>query len=348
MAIASSSPRNASARRAAQRPVSATTARAAVLLKAVLEVLNEAGGALPVKEMLATVESRLELTAFDLEFYENSGKVRWQTLIDFFAINFSKAGFIAKRQGQWSLTPEGRTVLSLPAEELFAQATRAYREWRARRRIEKAVEGARRLAAVGTASAAPVNAVPVDVAPVHASSRSDSAAAAAAPAPAASKASVQAAAEADARTEMERFIRAMTPYGFQHLIAALLRAMGYTIPFESAPGADGGTDILAYRDPLGARTPHIRVQVKHRKDKARREEVAALRGIIRQQREIGLFVSSSGFTADAVREARNGAVQIELLDWSGVVDRWLTHYERMSWEDRSLLRLRPVYFPACG
>src|SRR5688572_1652052 len=142
MTSASPSPRNASARRAAQRPMSATTARAAVLLKAVLEVLSEAGGPLPVKEMLATVESRLELTAFDLEFYEKSGKVRWQTLIDFFAINFSKAGFIEKRQGQWSLTPKGGTVLSLPAEELFAQATRAYREWRARRRIEKAVEGA--------------------------------------------------------------------------------------------------------------------------------------------------------------------------------------------------------------
>jgi len=86
-------------------------------------------------------------------------------------------------------------------------------------------------------------------------------------------------AEGDARSEIEQHVKALGPYEFQNLIAALLRAMSYTTPFVAPTGSDGGTDILAYPDPLGAQTPHIRVQVKRRQSqKTTREEIAALRG----------------------------------------------------------------------
>jgi restriction system protein len=123
--------------------------------------------------------------------------------------------------------------------------------------------------------------------------------------------------------------------------------MGYSTPFIAPTGPDGGTDILAYPDPIGAKTPHIRVQVKHRpSQRATREEVAALRGVIRQDREIGLFVSSSGFTSDAIREARHGGVHIELMNLEGLLDRWLNFYERLSEDDKGHLRLRRVFFLA--
>lgn len=121
--------------------------------------------------------------------------------------------------------------------------------------------------------------------------------------------------------------------------------MSYTTPFVAPTGPDGGTDILAYPDPIGAKTPHIRVQVKHRQSqKATREKIAALRGIIRGDREIGLFVSSGGFTSEATREARSGGVHIELMDLAKFLKQWLTFYERVPEEDKSLLRLRRVYF----
>ena len=44
----------------------------------------------------------------------------------------------------------------------------------------------------------------------------------------------------------------MPPYQFQDLVAALLRAMGYHVAWVAPPGKDGGTDIVAYTDPLGA------------------------------------------------------------------------------------------------
>jgi restriction system protein len=321
-AVQAAAPPNDEQPRPALRPLPRAAARASVLLKAALEALDEAGGTMWFDEMLAAVAKRIELTPFDNEVYEKTGKVRWQSLIEFFSINFSKAGLIAKKRGQWTLTPEGRTALFLPAEDILAKAVQAYEDWKAVQPIAEPADARRRVAAVGTASAGPAGTE--------------------------TRSLLRETAEADAGAEMEWFVKSMAPYDFQDLIAALLRAMGYTISFVSPPGVDGGTDILAYPDPVGARTPHIRVQVKHRADKVGREEVAALRGIIRQNREIGLFVSSGGFTPDAVREARSGAVHMELLDWKGVVDKWLAHYERMPWEDRSLLRLRPVYFLAAG
>ena len=152
-------------------------------------------------------------------------------------------------------------------------------------------------------------------------------------------------AQSDARSEIDEYVAALDPYEFQELVAAMLRGIGFTIRHIAPRGPDGGTDILAYSDPLGAKPPHIRVQVKHRPNtKATREEVAALRGIIRADREIGLFVSSGGFTSHAASEARNGTVHIELLDLDEMLDRWITHYPNLSEEDRGRLRLTPVYF----
>ena len=47
-----------------------------------------------------------------------------------------------------------------------------------------------------------------------------------------------------------------------------------------------------------------------------------------------------------MREARTGGVHIELMDLDGFLKQWLTYYERVSEEDKGLLRLRCVYFLA--
>ena len=219
------------------------------------------------------------------------------------------------------LTPEGEAALKLPAPELLEEAIRRYRAW-------KASQPGEADAPVQDDRPAPAG---DDEPPVEQTER----------------AFVLETAQSEARSEIEEYVWKLGPYDFQELVAALLRGMGYTTRYIARPGADGGTDILAYPDPIGARTPHLRVQIKHRsKEKATREEIAALRGIIRQDREIGLFVSSLGFTSNAVSEARNGAVHIELMVLDELLDSWVAHYDRLSEEDRGLLRLRPVYFLA--
>jgi restriction system protein len=294
--------------------------RAAVFIKAAFQALDAAGGSLPLRDVKREVAQRVQLTEHDLHTYEKTGYVRWESVLHFYSIDCVKAGFIRKTGGRWHLTPEGKSVMALPAEQILDKAMRAYREWRAAQPPRGPAES------VGVLSEPEA-----DPEAVERTERS----------------LVFERAEGEAFAEIEEYIRAMVPNDFQEAVAALLRGMGYATPFEASGGPDGGTDILAYPDPIGAKTPHIRVQVKHRpSSKASRDEIAALRGIIRQDREIGLFVSSSGFTSEAVREARSGATHIELMDLDRFLDQWIAHYERMTEEDKSKLRLRRVFFLA--
>jgi uncharacterized protein YdaU (DUF1376 family) len=148
-------------------------------------------------------------------------------------------------------------------------------------------------------------------------------------------------ARAEARAEQKAHIAAKDPYEAQTLVADLLQAMGH-VTAVAPPGADGGTDILAYPGPFGAGTPHLRVQVKHRSARATREEIAALRGILAPEREIGLFVSFGGFTAPGRRES--GTPHIRLIDLDDFLDLWIAHYDALSEAARDRLPLAPVWF----
>lgn len=298
-----------------------TKDRAALFIKAALEALHAAGGSLPLREVKAAVAAKIEFTPDDLKVYEKTGYVRWESILHFYSIDCVKAGFILKHRGQWHLTPEGEAVLSLPAGDLLDKALRAYRQWKANRPPEPDAPARETL---------PEAASVFEQAAVE-------------------RSFVFERAEADARAEIEDYLANLGPYELQDVVAALLRGMGYTTPFIAPKGPDGGTDILAYPDPLGAQTPHIRVQVKHRArsgQKATREEIASLRGILRQDREMGLFVSTAGFTSDAVREARQGGVHIDLMDLNGLLEKWTGFYDRLTEEDKGHLRLRRVFFLA--
>lgn len=146
--------------------------------------------------------------------------------------------------------------------------------------------------------------------------------------------------------EIEQAVAAMSAFQFQDLVAALLRGMGYYTPVIAKPGPDGGTDVLAYRDPLGAHPPHIRVQVKHRGSKATRAEIAALKGIIHRNRDIGIFVSSGGFSPEAEREAKSSDIHVEVIGLERFISLWMENYEKLPEEDRARLRLKKVYLLA--
>lgn len=287
--------------------------RAAVLLKAAFMALQEAGGAMSLRELKGAIARTVALTPHDLQVYEKTGYVRWESVLHFYSIDCVKAGFIRKHGGQWLLTPEGSAISSLSGQEILERAMKAYRQWRAAR---------------------PEGQAPSEKPAEPADSSVE-------------RAFVFERAESEARSEIEAYVKALWPYDFQELVAAMLRGMGYYTPFVAPAGPDGGTDILAYPDAIGAKTPHVRVQVKHRAaQKATRDEIAALRGIIRHDREIGMFVSSAGFTSEAVREARQAGIHIGLMDLNGLLEQWLAHYQRLSEEDKGCLRLRSVYFLA--
>jgi restriction system protein len=95
----------------------------------------------------------------------------------------------------------------------------------------------------------------------------------------------------------------MNPYDFQELVAGLLRAMGYYVTWIAPPGRDGGLDILAYGDPLGTRPPRIKVQVKRVGQKISSEILRSFMELLGDD-DVGLYVSTAGFTPDLLRTLR--------------------------------------------
>src|SRR5208337_677241 len=111
-------------------------------------------------------------------------------------------------------------------------------------------------------------------------------------------------------------------------------------PFIAPKGKDGGVDIIAYKDPLGTSSPRIQVQIKHRESTASVQEVRQLMGLLQKEGDVGIFVSTGGFTADAKMAARSSHVHVELIDQNRFIDLWQTFYSKLSDQDKGLLPLR--------
>ena len=98
-----------------------------------LVVLRDAGGVLKRQEVLARLEDSLEFTDWELEPAGEHGQIRWTTAI-WYTTDASKAGFMTKDNGVWSITPRGIEALELGPAGLLDAARAAYREWRARKK----------------------------------------------------------------------------------------------------------------------------------------------------------------------------------------------------------------------
>lgn len=127
----------------------------------------------------------------------------------------------------------------------------------------------------------------------------------------------------------------------QELVAGVLRAMGY-VTRVAPPGADGGVDVLACRDPLFLHPPLVKVQVKARPDtKMGSADVRQLLGVVRAD-ERGMYVSTGGFTSAAEREF-DGNSAVHLVGMDELVELLLDHYERLDEETRPVVPLRRIW-----
>lgn len=127
----------------------------------------------------------------------------------------------------------------------------------------------------------------------------------------------------------------------QHLVAGILRAMGYRTTVHEA-GADRGVDVFASPDGLGLQEPRIFVEVKHRKGKIGAPDVRSFLGG-RNTADRCLFVSTGGFTKDARYEADRSNVPLRLLTLSDLQELLVLHYEGLDTQTRTLVPLRRVY-----
>jgi restriction system protein len=113
----------------------------------------------------------------------------------------------------------------------------------------------------------------------------------------------------------------------QELIAGLLRAMGYK-PRVSPVGADRGKDIVASPDGFGFESPRIVVEVKHRKGAMGSQEIRSFLGG-RHKDDKGLYVSTGGFTKDALYEAERSSIPLTLMDADDLALAITEYYDKL-------------------
>ena len=288
---------------------SRTKACATKTLYAVMKEMSRRGGSIPAKEIYPFVNENVELTDWEKEPAGKMQYIRWTNSFQFYSIDYQKAGFIIKKSGTWYITPEGEKVMKKTPEQVMNIANDAYHEWRRQNPKDDSPEEE-----PNDETAEKDNAMNLDLL------------------------------ESDAREGIRQFIVSKSPYEFQDMVAALLRAMDYHTPFIAPKGKDGGIDIIAYLDPLGAKTPRIKVQVKHKPETAiGASEVRALSGVLKAG-DIALFVTSGTYSADARNAASGNDKFIRLIDGNDFIDMWQKYYDKMTDDDKNMLPLKRISF----
>ncbi len=138
-------------------------------------------------------------------------------------------------------------------------------------------------------------------------------------------------------------ISAPLPNDMEDFVACILRGTGSRARVTPR-GPDRGRDIEASPDGLGLEEPRIRVEVKHRQAKMGAQEVRAFLGALRPG-DKGLYVSTGGFTREAMYEAECSQVPASLVDLDRLAELYAEFYEELKPEDRELVPLRRVYWP---
>lgn len=290
-----------------------TRRRYGEFLRAIFEILWDKQEGMAAKDIIARIESKVDLTEFDLGTYPSSPQYpRFHKIARFATIAAVKAGWLIKSKGIWELTDEGRKAYDnfKDPEDFAREADRLYREWKSSRpevdvpdeELEEEAEEVR---------------ITFENA------------------------------EEEAWQEIRKYLGSMPWIEFQDLVADLLEAMDYHMSWVSPPGKDFGIDIIAYTDPLGATNPRIKVQVKRRIDSSTNVEgLRAFMSVLGDD-DVGIFVSAGGFTKDAVDEARmQEKRKITLINLEKFFDLWVEHYKGLSEEARRRLPLKPIYFLA--
>jgi restriction system protein len=292
--------------------MSKTRALEPKLLEAAFRVLSENGGQLPAREVINQVGKLVEFDDWGAEPHEKSGIPRWVTQLRFHTAACVSVGLMRKENGVWYLTSEGEEALKGGGKAIAKEKATRYKKWRKENPRVSRQKG----------QGADTSADPEEV--IDSTFIYDQV--------------VETAVD-----ELKNYLLNKNPYEFQDFVAALLRGMGYHTPFVAPKGKDGGIDVIAYRDPLGSESPRMKVQIKHREAAASVMEVRQLMGLLQTAGDVGVFVSTGGFTSDAKVSARESNVHVELIDFDRLIQLWTRYYNKLDDSDKQLMPLTPVF-----
>jgi restriction system protein len=281
--------------------------RWALYKKNVLEILSNHNDGLHWKELFAELEKVMPATEFENSNYPTNGNRRRPYVVRFATIAISKAGWLTKEKGIWTITEQGKKALvQFPTpEQLQQEASRLYKDWHSEHADEDSPEVEDRKIESATS---------IDLA------------------------------EENALLSISEYLSTMPPYDFQDMVGALLDAMGYYVDWIAPPGKDGGIDLIAFQDKIGASGRRIKVQVKRKADPAGTSVIHSFLGVLSED-DIGIFICTGGFSSDATRIAREQQnKRLTLIDTERLVKLWIEYYQKLPQSSRSFMPLRPVYY----
>lgn len=290
-----------------------TRRRTGELLRKLFEILIQHPDGMQAREALDALASSVQLTDHEKGSYRIGGR-RFEKIVRFATIDCVKAGWLLKAKGTWSLSEAGKDAYRTyrDPEEFYRAAVKLYHEWKASQ---------------PASAPAPMEVEEAEDAGKAASITFEEA-------------------EEQAWAEIEQYLRGMNPYDFQELVAGLIQAMGYHVSWIAPPGKDGGIDIVAGMDPLRTRPPTIKIQVKRQKEAVRVDGLRSFMALLGEG-DVGLFVSTGGFTKDARDEARiQEKRKVTLLDLEAMFNLWVEHYGKLTDEARRKLPLKAISFLA--
>ena len=288
-----------------------TTERRASFQRGILEILSKSAEPIHVNQVIEELENLIPSNDYEKGTYETTGGVRRPKIVRFSTIGLVKAGWILKNKGFWSITQEGKDALiKFPtALDINNEQKKLYRIWRDSQLEIEDVEDEPE----GRISSA----ISIEEA------------------------------ESESFVLVENYLGSINPYVFQDVVKALLEGMGYRVSWVAPPGKDGGIDLIAFQDHLGATGPRIKVQVKRQQGTIGVDSIRSFLGVLSDHDDIGLFISLGGFSSDAEKEARtHSSKRLTLLDSKKFFDLWIEHYENLPQESRLLLPIRPIYYLA--
>jgi restriction system protein len=141
---------------------------------------------------------------------------------------------------------------------------------------------------------------------------------------------------------LKEFNTSLKGHDFARFCGWVFEALGYSARL-SPPGADGGVDIVATKDPLGVERPLLKVQCKSGSGAIGSSDVQALNGTLADS-ELGVFIAVGGYTGPA-RQVAAGMPKMRLIGPDELLDLVLTHYPELPDEAKQAIPLRRVWMP---
>lgn len=293
-----------------------------VLVVAAMRLLQERGD-MPFGDLADSIEHAEQIPEWAHESYPSSGMPKWRNSMLDRVRRFIRAGLLLREGGDWALVGQAQDLLS---EHPSPGGDEKIIAW-----VDQKLRGHQKQAPLLDGESEQAAMPPSDEFE--------------------SESPVRTKVEEQAIAEIKKFIQGMDDYGFQKLVAALLRAMGYFVAFIAPRGKDGGVDIIANEDPLGKPGgARLKVAVKrYGKDKNGKDkkpdpkDLRELTNFLRHRQDVGVFVCSTSFTATFHAEANQEGKRVRLIDVDEFIRLWVEFYPNVG-DERKRLPLYAVHF----